>query len=55
MVREIHLGKVTTAEWTAEQKGAGVALISQLSGLHEGECGLEIDENEPARGETRHN
>jgi hypothetical protein len=43
------------AEWTAEQKGVGVALISQLSGLHEGECGLEIDENEPARGETRHN
>jgi len=43
------------AEWTAEQKGAGVALISQLSGLHEGERCLEIDENEPVRGEPRHN
>jgi hypothetical protein len=43
------------AEWSTEQKGAGLALISQLSGLHEGECCLEIDENEPAHGETRQN
>src|SRR5580692_10680470 len=26
------------AEWTAAQKGAGVALISQLSDVHDGEC-----------------
>ena len=46
---------LVAAEWTAEQKCAGVALISQLSGLHDSEWCLEIDEDEPARGKTRHN
>ena len=38
------------AEWTSEQKGAGVALISQLGGVHDSERCLETDEDEPARG-----
>ena len=38
------------AEWTAAQKGAGVALISQLGGVHDSERCLETDEDEPARG-----
>ena len=38
------------AEWTAAQKGAGVALILQLGGGHDSERCLETDEAEPARG-----
>jgi hypothetical protein len=41
---------LVAAEWTAAQKGAGVALISQLGGVHDSERCLETDEDEPARG-----
>jgi len=41
---------LVAAEWTAAQKGAGVALISQLGGGHDSERCLETDEAEPARG-----
>src|SRR5580704_18446158 len=40
---------LVAAEWTAAQKGAGVALISQLSDVHDSERCLETDEDEPAR------
>jgi len=38
------------AEWTVAQKGAGVALISQLGGVDGSKRCLETDEDEPARG-----
>ena len=41
---------LVAAEWTAARKGAGVALISQLGGVHDSERCLETDEDEPARG-----
>jgi hypothetical protein len=41
------------AEWTIAQKGAGIALISQLSSLHEGECCLN-DGSKPSRSEPHH-
>jgi hypothetical protein len=41
---------LVAAEWTAAQKGAGIALISQLGGVHDSERCLETDEDEPARG-----
>ncbi len=41
---------LVAAEWTVAQKGAGVALISQLSGVHDSKRCLETDEDEPARG-----
>jgi hypothetical protein len=41
---------LTAAEWTAAQKTAGLALISQLSSVHDGERCLKTDEDEPARG-----
>jgi hypothetical protein len=45
---------LVAAEWTAAQKGAGVALISRLSDVHDGECCLKTDEDEPARGKPRY-
>jgi|HubBroStandDraft_6_1064221.scaffolds.fasta_scaffold40760_5 hypothetical protein len=41
---------LVAAEWTAAQKGAGVALISQLGSMDSSKRCLETDEDEPARG-----
>jgi len=42
------------ADWTARQKGAGVALIAELAGGRDGKRPLWTDEDEPAPGKPPH-